>query len=118
MRCLNADFPHPQLISIRGEEVILIFDQDEQGRIAVYMFDGSGLNEAQRVRTEFVANAAHELRTPLATILGYAETLYGEQNGLGVDQRVAVEAIFVTAHGCGTFLRIFFVLRAWRRVRI
>ena len=94
MRWQNADFPHPQLISIRGEEVILIFDQDEHGRIAVYMFDGSGLNEAQRVRTEFVANAAHELRTPLATILGYAETLYGEQNGLGVDQQVAVEAIF------------------------
>ena len=35
-----------------------------------------------RAHTDFVANASHELRTPLASIIGYAETLRENADGL------------------------------------
>ncbi len=37
--------------------------------------DVTRLKELERVRTEFVANVSHELKTPLTSILGYVETL-------------------------------------------
>ena len=37
--------------------------------------DRSAIDAADRMRSDFVANASHELRTPLAAILGYVETL-------------------------------------------
>lgn len=44
------------------------------GLVAVFS-DLTELRRLDRVRTEFVANASHELKTPLTAIRGYAETL-------------------------------------------
>jgi two-component system phosphate regulon sensor histidine kinase PhoR len=44
------------------------------GVVAVFS-DLTPIRRLQRVRTEFVANASHELKTPLTAIRGYAETL-------------------------------------------
>ena len=44
------------------------------GAVAVF-HDVTRLKELERVRTEFVANVSHELKTPLTSILGYVETL-------------------------------------------
>jgi two-component system, OmpR family, phosphate regulon sensor histidine kinase PhoR len=41
----------------------------------VMLDDRSAIDAADRMRSDFVANASHELRTPLAAILGYVETL-------------------------------------------
>ncbi len=46
----------------------------------VRLEDRSGQLAAERMRTDFVANASHELRTPLAAISGFVETLE-EANG-------------------------------------
>ena len=35
---------------------------------------------AEKMRVDFVANASHELRIPLSTVLGYAETLAEESD--------------------------------------
>lgn len=47
---------------------------DQQGTVAVF-HDISDLKRIEAVRRDFVANASHELRTPVAVIKGYAETL-------------------------------------------
>ncbi|NIN72836.1 MAG: HAMP domain-containing protein [Gemmatimonadetes bacterium] len=45
------------------------------GGIVAVFSDLTELHRLDRVRTEFVANASHELKTPLTAIRGYAETL-------------------------------------------
>ncbi|UUX32932.1 two-component system histidine kinase PnpS [Fundicoccus culcitae] len=43
--------------------------------ILVLLYDISEIRRLETVRTEFVANASHELRTPVTAIKGFAETL-------------------------------------------
>jgi two-component system phosphate regulon sensor histidine kinase PhoR len=68
------DFPRPgqrwtmRIASLSGSEYI------------IFLSDRSAIDAADRMRSDFVANASHELRTPLAAILGYVETLQ-EMNG-------------------------------------
>jgi len=45
------------------------------GRAVLVMHDLTDLQHLEIVRTDFVANVSHEMRSPLASILGYAETL-------------------------------------------
>lgn len=45
------------------------------GQRLLMLEDRSPFDAAERMRSDFVANASHELRTPLAAILGYVETL-------------------------------------------
>ena len=47
---------------------------DMQGSVAVF-HDVTELRRLEKVRTDFVANISHELRTPITAIRGYAETL-------------------------------------------
>jgi adenylate cyclase len=52
------------------------------------------LQELDRLKSEFIQNASHELRMPLALILGYAEMLdMGEMGELEPEQREAVGVI-------------------------
>ncbi len=45
---------------------------------AVAVFhDLTALEQTERMRSDFVANVSHELKTPLASLLGYIETLQG-----------------------------------------
>ncbi len=68
------DFPRPgqrwtmRIAALSGNEYI------------IFLSDRSAIDAADRMRSDFVANASHELRTPLAAILGYVETLQ-EMNG-------------------------------------
>jgi two-component system phosphate regulon sensor histidine kinase PhoR len=46
-----------------------------EGSTLLVMRDLTPLKRLERVRQDFVANVSHELKTPLTSILGYAETL-------------------------------------------
>lgn len=43
----------------------------------VAIADVTAVQQAERMRRDFVANVSHELRTPLATLTGFIETLQG-----------------------------------------
>ncbi|HEY9092801.1 ATP-binding protein [Parasphingorhabdus sp.] len=47
----------------------------------VQLSDQSSHYAAERMRTDFVANASHELRTPLAAVKGFIETLENPEAG-------------------------------------
>ncbi len=57
---------------IRGSE------QDYRGRITL-LHDVTREREVDRMKSDFVSTAAHELRTPLSTILGYADLLLTQE---------------------------------------
>ena len=59
----------------------------------VVLYDVTRLRSLEAVRREFLSNAAHELRTPVTSISGYAETLLGG----GVDAETSQEFL-LTIH--------------------
>jgi signal transduction histidine kinase len=57
----------------------------------------AALDEAERLKREFVGAVSRELRTPLTTILGYAELLDRDESGLDARARGRVGAIHSAA---------------------
>lgn len=66
------------------------------GRLAL-VEDVTRLSQAERYRSEFVANVSHELRTPATAIAGYAETLLEDRETLDPQVARMVEVIFRNA---------------------
>ena len=50
-------------------------DASDSGELLLTVLDVSEFRHLDRVKSEFVANASHELKTPLSSIKGYAEAL-------------------------------------------
>jgi len=63
---------------------VRLFQAERQARIS--------LERADAVKTNFIALAAHELRTPMTTILGFITTLHALDERLDAEQRESVEA--------------------------
>lgn len=73
------------LRSAQGEKIlevnlvpVLTPDRIYQPDVLVVLNDISELKRLQQVRQDFVANVSHELKTPVATISGFAETLVAD----------------------------------------
>lgn len=63
-------------ILIMGVLMILLYDRDQRRREAESNRDA--LREVDQVRNNFMSMAAHELRTPMTTVMGFSELLEGE----------------------------------------
>ena len=50
---------------------------DDLSRIVVSLLDISHVYQAEQMRSDFVANVSHELRSPLTSLSGFIETLQG-----------------------------------------
>ncbi len=50
---------------------------DIPDRVIVVLYDVTDLERVNTMRADFLANASHELKTPIASLLGYIETLNG-----------------------------------------
>lgn len=51
------------------------------------------LNESVRLKRDFVANVSYELRTPLTTIVGYADLLHAQNIGADTKQKSYLDSI-------------------------
>ena len=51
------------------------------------------LNESVRLKRDFVANVSYELRTPLTTIVGYADLMHAQNKSQDAKQRSYLESI-------------------------
>lgn len=68
----------PAQIELVGRRVVRIQVREYHGPVAgrvVYLHDVTQEYEVDRLKSEFLSIAAHELRTPMASLLGYAELL-------------------------------------------
>jgi len=53
--------------------------KSERGGVVTFLHEVTREREIERLKSEFVSTAAHELRTPLSTILGFSELILNEQ---------------------------------------
>ncbi|MCK4259954.1 MAG: HAMP domain-containing protein [Halanaerobiales bacterium] len=66
---------YPREITLRSQLAPIIGDCGETKGMVLLFTDITELRRLERMRTEFVGNVSHELKTPLTSIRGYVETL-------------------------------------------
>ncbi len=77
-RALKDSISEPEQareIEIGGRHILLASRALDLGGSVTTFLDITDLRRMERVRRDFVANASHELKTPLTSIRGYAEAL-------------------------------------------
>lgn len=74
---LRVDYSTTVPFEQHFEALITPVESGPDGAMLLLMRDLTKLELADRLRAEFVANASHELKTPLASLLGFVETLQG-----------------------------------------
>ncbi|MCU0773140.1 MAG: HAMP domain-containing histidine kinase [Ideonella sp.] len=66
---------------------------DDGGRVVLFLRDITRETELDRMKSRFLATAAHELRTPLASVLGYSELMLRRVDAPPERRRQMVEVV-------------------------
>lgn len=66
-------FPEERLLEINLRPMFHV-GEDAAG-VLIILHDITAVRKLERMRSEFVANVSHELKTPIASVKGFAETL-------------------------------------------
>ena len=69
--------PVEQYIRVTGSALQPSNNGGKTARAIIVFYDVTDLELANAMRSDFLANASHELKTPVASLLGYIETLRG-----------------------------------------
>jgi len=65
---------YPEKITLRAH-IAPVIQNNKIEQLVIVFHDITSLRNLEKIKTDFVANASHELRTPVAAIKGFAETL-------------------------------------------
>ncbi len=79
-----------------GKSLLALATPLGESRVVLRLKDVSEIRRLERVRTDFVANASHELKTPLTALRGFAETLLDDEPSADV-RRQFIESIHSNA---------------------
>jgi two-component system phosphate regulon sensor histidine kinase PhoR len=74
-RALSGEAVPATELGSEGRALLATAQPLPQGGAVVVLLDVSELRRLEGIRRDFVANASHELKTPLTAIRGYSETL-------------------------------------------
>lgn len=83
-------------MDLDGRQILLAGRPLPQGGALLVLHDVTDLRRLETVRRDFVANVSHELKTPLTSISGYAETLVHDTPDTATTQRF-LEVILANA---------------------
>ena len=89
-------FFSPQFGQDRYSRISAAPIRDDSGRIVgavTVVQDVTELAEFDRLKDQFISVAAHELKTPVAVMKGYAQVLSRTADGLSVQQRWMLDAV-------------------------
>ncbi|MDK8182351.1 two-component system histidine kinase PnpS [Paenibacillus sp. UMB4589-SE434] len=81
---LTIYYPEERLLD--ANVVPVYYSEQEWAGVLIMLQDVSDIRRLERMRSEFVANVSHELKTPIAAVKGFAETL---MNGALNDPEIA-----------------------------
>jgi signal transduction histidine kinase len=84
-------------VGIDGRTVMVSARPLPSGGAILVLHDQTEVRRLEAVRRDFVANVSHELKTPLTSISGYAETLLAERPGEETERRF-LQTILANAH--------------------
>ncbi len=65
-----------------AQDLFAFASPTSSGHVVLRVEDVTNQREAERARTDFVANVSHELRTPVAAVLGYLDLALSERDRL------------------------------------
>lgn len=71
---ITLDYPSEKILKLYTNPIKYV-DRGDIAGIIITIQDITELRKLERMRTEFVANVSHELKTPLTSIKGFVETL-------------------------------------------
>ena len=86
-RVLAGEAAHDVPVETDGRFAVLNARPLPGGGAVVVLHEQTELRRLEAVRRDFVANVSHELKTPLTSIAGYAETLLTDAPDPGVARR-------------------------------
>lgn len=84
---LGGDTILERELELDGQSVLLSGRPLPQGGALLVLHDVTDLRRLETIRRDFVANVSHELKTPLTSISGYAETLVHDADDPATTQR-------------------------------
>ncbi|MFN2317491.1 MAG: ATP-binding protein [Gemmatimonadales bacterium] len=84
-------------LDLDGQTVLVSARPLPTGGVVIVLHDLTPMRRLEAVRRDFVANVSHELKTPLTSISGYAETLLGDPDADPATTRRFLETILNNA---------------------